>query len=73
METVEDVTEMPPEQSVETVTESVVEPTNPKLDHSRPRRTAKPNPKYSPEIYDVSYVGTTPRTRSRRSIRRAGN
>ena len=37
---------------------------------SRPKRSPKPNHKYSPEIYDLSYVGN--RTRSRRSIRRAG-
>ena len=37
---------------------------------SRPKRSPKPNKKYSPEIYDLSYVGK--RTRSRRSIRRAG-
>ena len=37
---------------------------------SRPKRSPKPNQKYSPEIYDLSYVGK--RTRSRRSIRRAG-
>ena len=37
---------------------------------SRPKRSPKPNKKYSPEIYDLSYVGK--RKRSRRSIRRAG-
>ena len=37
---------------------------------SRPNRSPKPNKKYSPEIYDLSYVGK--RKRSRRSIRRAG-
>ena len=36
----------------------------------RPKRSPKPNSKYSPEVYDLSYVGK--RTRSRRSIRRAG-
>ena len=35
----------------------------------RPRRSPKPNPKYSPEVYDLSYVGV--RKRSRKSIRRA--
>ena len=64
--------EMPPEQPIETVIESVIEPPSPEPGLTRPRRTAKPNPKYSPEIYDVSYVGTNSRTRSRRSIRRAG-
>ena len=37
----------------------------------RPRRSSKPNPKYSPEVYDLSYVGK--RSKSRKSIRRAGN
>ena len=37
---------------------------------SRPKRSPKPNKKYSTEIYDLSYVGK--RTRYRRSIRRAG-
>ena len=37
---------------------------------SRPKRSPKPNKKYSPEIYDLSYVGKM--KRSRRSIRRAG-
>ena len=27
--------------------------------HLRPRRSPKPNPKYSPEVYDLSYVGTS--------------
>ena len=36
---------------------------------ARPRRSPKPNPKYSPEVYDLSYVGV--RKRSRKSIRRA--
>ena len=36
----------------------------------RPRRSPKPNPKYSPEVYDLDYVGSR-RKRSRRSIRRA--
>ena len=39
---------------------------------TRPRRITKPNPKYSPEVYDVSHVGIRSRTRSRRSVRRAG-
>ena len=33
----------------------------------------KPNPKYSPEGYDLSYVGIKSRTRNRKSIRRAVN
>ena len=36
------------------------------------KKMIKPNPKYSPDDYDLSYVGSTPRKRSRRSIRRAG-
>ena len=38
----------------------------------RPRRNIRPNSKYSPEVYDLSYVGIKPRLRSRRSIRRTG-
>ena len=38
----------------------------------RPRRTVKPNLMYSPHVYDLSYMGTKPRLRSRRSIRRTG-
>ena len=53
-----------PAQTVPEVPSPVKEP--------RPRRNAKPNPKYSPEVYDLSYVGAKPRLRSRRSIRRAG-
>ena len=41
-------------------------------DPPRPRRNVKPNSKYSPDVYDLSYVGSKPRLRSRRSIRRAG-
>jgi hypothetical protein len=29
----------------------------------RPRRSPKPNPKYSPEVYDLSYVGLRKRSR----------
>ena len=35
----------------------------------RPRRSPKPTPKYSQEVYDLSYIGV--RKRSRKSIRRA--
>ena len=52
-------------------TQEVNEPPTPNMGQTRPRRTAKPNPKYSPEIYDVSYIGVKSRTRSRRSVRRA--
>ena len=34
-----------------------------------PRRSPKPNPRYSPEVYDLSYVGVM--QRSRKSIWRA--
>jgi len=44
----------------------------PVIDQPRPKRSPKPNPKYSSEVYDLSYVGAVPRVRSRRSIRRAG-
>ena len=37
---------------------------------TRPRRSPKPNSKYNPEVFDLSYVGV--RKRSRKSIRRAG-
>ena len=37
----------------------------------RPKRSSKPNPKYNPDVYDLSYVGV--RKRSRRSIHRADN
>ena len=62
------VIETPPNQQ----TQEVNEPPTPSLAQTRPRRTAKPNPKYSPEVYDVSHVGIKSRTRSRRSVRRAG-
>ena len=39
---------------------------------TRPKRSPKPNPKYSPDDYDLNYMGSKLRTRSRRSIRRAG-
>ena len=41
-------------------------------DPPRPKRNVKPNSKYSPDVYDLSYVGSKPRLRSRRSLRRAG-
>ena len=53
---------------VETVTELPV----PDVGQTRHKRIARPNPKYSPDVYDLSYVGVRPRLRSRRSIRRAG-
>ena len=60
------VVETPPTQQ----TPEVDEPPTPNM--TRPRRATKPNPKYSPEVYDVSHVGIKSRTRSRRSVRRAG-
>ena len=42
------------------------------IDPPRPKRKVKPNPKYSPDVYDLSYVGIKSRLRSRRSIRRTG-
>jgi hypothetical protein len=39
---------------------------------TRPKRSPKPNPRSSPDDYDLDYVGSKSRTRSRRSIRRAG-
>jgi len=38
---------------VETVTENPV----PDVGQTRPKRITKPNPKYSPDVYDLSYVG----------------
>jgi hypothetical protein len=38
---------------------------------TRPRRSPKPNPRYSPDDYDLNCVNGKPRTKSRRSIRRA--
>ena len=52
--------------------QEVNEPATPDMGQTRPKRTRKPNPKYSPEVYDVSHVGIKSRTRSRRSVRRAG-
>ena len=61
-------TETPPDQPIQEVNE----PPSPSLAQTRPRRIPKPNPKYSPDTYDLSYVGVKSRTRSRRSVRRAG-
>ena len=44
----------------------------PEVGSTRPKRTVKPNVKYSPDVYDLSCVGTKSRLKSRRSIRRAG-
>ena len=40
---------------------------------TRPKRSPKPNPKYSSDDYDLNYAGSKLRTKSRRSIRRAGH
>ena len=40
----------------------------PGVGYTRPRRPPKPNPKYNPEVFDLSYVGI--RKRSRKSIKR---
>jgi hypothetical protein len=39
---------------------------------TRPKRSPKPNPRYSPDDYDLNYAGTKSKTTSRRNIRRAG-
>jgi len=66
-ERVDDVDiEMPPDQPIQEVNE----PPSPSLAQTRPRRIPKPNPKYSPDTYDLKYVGVNSRTRSRRSVRR---
>ena len=49
-----------------------VDDPEPVVGSTRPRRTAQPNSKYSPDVYDLSYVGNKFRTKSRKSIRRAG-
>jgi hypothetical protein len=48
----------------------VTEVVEPNEGSTRPKRSPKPNPKYSPNDYDLSYVGHKSWTRSRRS--RAG-
>jgi hypothetical protein len=39
---------------------------------TRPKRSPKPNPRYSPDDCDLNCVSGKPRTKSQRSIRRAG-
>ena len=63
--------EQPPHQE-EQVPGTTPEQLVPDENLSRPRRTVKPSLKYSPDVYELSYVGTKPRLRSRRTIRRAG-
>lgn len=53
--------------------ETVAEDPEPAVGSTRSRSNVKPNPKYSPEVYDLSYVGIKSRTRNRKSIRRAVN
>jgi hypothetical protein len=38
---------------------------------TRPRRSPKPNPRYSPDVYDLNCLKGKPRTKSRKNIRRA--
>ena len=51
--------------------ENVTEDLEPSEGSTRPKRSPKPNAKYSPDDYDLNYVGSKSRTRSRRSYRRA--
>jgi hypothetical protein len=51
--------------------EDVTEVQEPNGGSTRPKRS--PNPKYSSDDYDLNYVVSKLRTRSRRSIRRAGH
>ena len=66
------VVEAPWEESMPQIPESVplTETTASHKEGSRPKRSPKPNSKYSLEMYDLSYVWK--RKKSRRSIRRAG-
>jgi hypothetical protein len=52
--------------------EAVTEVTEHDEGSTRPRRSPKPNPRYSPDDYDLNCVKGKPRTKSRKSIRRAG-
>ena len=52
--------------------EDVTKDAEPNGGSARPKRSPKP-PKHSPDDYDLSHVGSKSRTRSRRSIRRAGH
>ena len=60
------------EQAPPVQVEKKAENPEPEVGSTRPRRTVKPNSKYSSDVYDLSYVGQKSRHRSRRSIRRAG-
>jgi hypothetical protein len=51
--------------------EDVTEVLVPDEGYTSPKRSPKPNPKYSSD--DYNHVGSKPRTRSRRSNRRAGH
>ena len=64
--------EIPDDDPVDAAQEKKAENPEPEVGSTRPRRTVKPNPKYSSDVYDLSYVGHKSRHRSRRSIRRAG-
>ena len=65
---VDDVEEQEPPVQLE----MIVENPEPEVGSTRPRRIAKPNSKYSSDVYDLDYVGSKSRNKSRRSIRRAG-
>ena len=58
-------------QVVEPVAEPHAESVPPVQDIARPSGAKQPNSKYSPDVYDLSYIGS--RKRSRKSIRRAGS
>ena len=58
-------------QDVEPVAVPDAENVPPMQDNARPRRAKQPNSKYSPDVYDLSYIGS--RQKSRKSIRRAGS
>ena len=60
------------EQELPVQLEMIVENPEPEVGSTRPRRIAKPNSKYSSDVYDLDYVGSKSRNKSRRSIRRAG-
>jgi hypothetical protein len=53
--------------------EDVTKVLEPNEGSTRPKRSPKPNPKYSSDDYDLNYAGSKSWTTSRRSIRRAGH
>ena len=62
-----------PSQVEQETVEKVNELPVPASSQARPKRNAKPNPRYEPEVFDLNYVAGKPRIRSRRSVKRAGN